>query len=159
MASTLQLLSFTLGHQRYALRLAAVDRVAQVVEIVPLPGAPDIVLGVIDVQGCIIPVVDTRKRFGLAARRMTLAEHLIIAHTPRRPVALLVDRVGDTLDCAEVDVIAASEILPGLDHLHGVAKQPDGTILIHDLAAFLSLDEEARLDAAVAAAEEGTHAV
>jgi purine-binding chemotaxis protein CheW len=153
-----QLLSFTLGLQRYALRLDAVERAVRVVEIVPLPRAPAIVLGVINMQGRIVPVVDTRKRFGLPARPLTLNDHLIVARTPRRSVALLVDRVEDAIECAAEDVIAAAEILPGMDYVDGVAKLVDGTILVHDLATFLSLDEEAGLDAAFdAAAEEQPH--
>jgi purine-binding chemotaxis protein CheW len=157
-ASAHHLLSFTLGHQRYALRLDAVERAVRIVEIVPLPQAPDIVLGVIDVHGRIIPVVDTRKRFGLPARRLTLDDHLIIARTPNRSLALLVDRVNDAIECAATDVTAAAEILPGIGYVDGVAKLADGTILIHDLATFLSLDEAAGLDAAFDAVE-GLHGV
>jgi purine-binding chemotaxis protein CheW len=158
-APTQQLLGFTLGHQRYALRLAAVERVVRVVEIVPLPRAPDIVLGVINVQGRVIPVVDTRKRFALPVRRLTLDDHLIVARTPRRSVALLVDRVSGAIECAAADVIAAAEILPAMAYVDAVAKLADGTILIHDLANFLSLEEEAGLDAAFDAAAEEPHGV
>ena len=155
MAPAQQLLAFTLGHGRYALRLAAVERVVRIVEVVPLPRAPDIVLGVINMQGRIIPVVDARKRFGLPARRPTLNDHLIVARTPDRSVALLVDRVDDAVECAATDVTAAAEILPGMEYVDGVAKLADGTILIHDLATFLSLDEAARLDAALVEAPDG----
>ncbi|HEV2674426.1 MAG TPA: chemotaxis protein CheW [Aliidongia sp.] len=154
MAPAHHLLSFTLGHQRYALRLGAVERVVRIVEIVPLPRAPDIVLGVIDLHGRVIPVVDTRKRFGLPARRPTLNDHLIVARTPGRSLVLLVDRVDDAIECTAADVTAATEILPGMDYVEGVAKLPDGTVLIHDLATFLSLDEATTLEAACDAAEQ-----
>ncbi|GGF12850.1 chemotaxis protein CheW [Aliidongia dinghuensis] len=157
MAPALFLLSFTLGHQRYALHLAAVERAVRIVEIVPLPEAPDIVLGIINMHGRVIPVVDTRKRFGLAARRPTLDDHLIVARTSSRSVALLVDRVGDVLELAPADVIAATDILPNMAYVDGVAKLKNGTIVVHDLTTFLSLDEEAKLDAAVGAAAEASH--
>lgn len=153
MTSAHHLLSFSLGHQRYALRLSAVERVVRVVEIVPLPHAPDIVMGVINLHGRIIPTVDTRKRFGLSARRLTLDDHLIIARTPSRSLALLVDRVNDALECSPADVTAAAEILPDMGYIDGVAKLADGTILIHDLTTFLSLEEAAGLDAAFDAVE------
>lgn len=154
MAQAHHLLGFTLGHQRYALRLDAVERAVRIVEIVPLPRAPDIVLGVINLHGRVIPVVDTRKRFGLPARRSTLNDHLIIARIPSRSLALLVDRVDGAIECAAEDITAATEILPGMGYVDGVAKLADGTVLIHDLATFLSLDEATRLDAACASAEE-----
>lgn len=157
MAPTQHLLGFTLGPRRYALRLAAVERVVRVVEITPLPRAPDIVLGVINMQGRIIAVVDARKRFGLPARRLTLNDHLIVARTPDRSVALLVDRADDAVECAAADITAAADILPGMDYVEGVAKLADGTLLIHDLATFLSLEEAASLDAAFDAAAEEPH--
>lgn len=154
MAQVHHLLSFILGHQRYALRLDAVERAVRIVEITPLPQAPDIVLGVVNLHGHIVPVVDTRKRFGLPARRLTLDDHLIIARTPNRLLALLVDRVDHAIECAAADVTAAAEILPGMGYVDGVAKLADGTVLIHDLATFLSLEETTRLDAACDAVEE-----
>lgn len=154
MARTHHLLSFILGHQRYALRLDAVERAVRIVEITPLPQAPDIVLGVVNLHGQIVPVVDTRKRFGLPARRLTLDDHLIIARTPNRLLALLVDRVDHAIECAAADVTAAAEILPDMGYVAGVAKLADGTVLIHDLATFLSLEETTRLDAACGAVEE-----
>ncbi|MBF8302857.1 MAG: cheW40H-4 [Candidatus Dadabacteria bacterium] len=58
-----QLVVLTLDEQRYALHLSAVERIVRVVEVTPLPKAPEIVLGVVNVQGQIIPVINIRKRF------------------------------------------------------------------------------------------------
>lgn len=57
---------------RYAVALTSVERVVRAVEITPLPNAPDIVLGVINVQGRVVPVVDIRKRFRLPARAISV---------------------------------------------------------------------------------------
>ena len=67
-----QLLVFALGDQRCALYLPVVDRVVRMVEITPLPKAPDIVLGVVNVHGEVIPVINVRKRFGLPQRDIAL---------------------------------------------------------------------------------------
>ena len=144
-----QLVVFTLDEQHYALHLASVERVARRVELTPLPKAPEIVLGVINVQGRIIPVVNLRKRFGLAERELHLSEHIILAHTLKRAVALVVDAVKGVMECSEQEVIAAEEILPGLDYLESVTKLEGGLILIHDLGTFLSFEEEKELDAAL----------
>jgi purine-binding chemotaxis protein CheW len=58
-----QLVVLTLDEQRYALHLSAVERIVRMVEITPLPKAPQIVLGVVNVQGRIVPIVNIRKRF------------------------------------------------------------------------------------------------
>jgi purine-binding chemotaxis protein CheW len=67
-----QLVVFTLGQQRYGLPLSSVERAARIVEITPLPNAPEIVLGVINVQGRLMPVVNLRHRFRLPERADSL---------------------------------------------------------------------------------------
>jgi len=133
---------FILDEQRYALYLSVVERVVGVVEITPLPKAPDIVLGVVNVQGKIILVVDIRKRFHLPEREMNLSDHLIIAHTSRRTIALVADTVTGVLELSDDEIIGKEEILSGLEYVDGVVKLEDGMILIHDLEKFLSLEEE-----------------
>lgn len=149
-----QVVVFTLDEPRYALPLSAVERVVRAVEIVPLPGAPEIVLGVIEAQGRAIPVVDVRKRFNLEGREMALEDRLIIARTPRRHVALVVESVSGVRYLADGDVLDGEEGLPAADLIQGIVKTPAGLILIQDLERFLSLDEERALDEALAGDSE-----
>ncbi|MFA6108985.1 MAG: chemotaxis protein CheW [Candidatus Latescibacterota bacterium] len=145
-----QLLVFLLDHQRYALHLAAVERVVRAAEVTPLPRAPKIVHGVIDLHGRIIPVIDLRRRFGLPAREVDFADRFVIARTPRRRVALAVDAVDGVVDDPGGHVQAVAEILPHLAYVEGVLRLKDGMALVHDLGRFLSLDEEDALDQALA---------
>ena len=145
-----QLVVFTLHEQRYALRLAVVSRIVRVAEITVLPSAPDIVLGVINLQGTIVPVVDLRKRFGLAARDIELTDHLIVARTSLRPLALLVATVIGVIDCPQSRVSAGDGILADTAYVAGVLKLDDGLVLIHDLDTFLSAAEDGVLSEALA---------
>ncbi|TAJ19229.1 MAG: chemotaxis protein CheW [Rugosibacter sp.] len=138
-----------LDELRIALRLSVVDRVIRAIYVSPLPDAPEIVSGVVNVQGRVIPVVNIRRRFRLANRPTILTDRLVIAHTAQRPVALVVDAVSGVLEYSEPDIIDADDILPGLAYVDGVAKRKDGLILIHDLGRFLSLDEESALERAM----------
>jgi len=144
-----QLIVLTLDEQRYALHLSAVERIVRGVEVTPLPKAPEIVLGVVNVQGQITPVINIRKRFRLPEREMNLSDQLIIAHTSRRTVALVADAVSGVIERSEQEVIAAEKVLPGIEYVEGVVKLEDGMILIHDLNKFLSLEEEQALDNAM----------
>ena len=148
-AALRQLVVFNLAEQRYALRLSAVERVVRIAEVTALPKAPEIVLGIINVRGCIVPVVDTRSRFGLPAREANLSDHLIIARTSRRVVALLVDVVAGVIQHSRAALIAADQILRNLDYVAGVLKLEDGLIFIHDLDTFLSAAEERTLEQAL----------
>ncbi|HUY04574.1 MAG TPA: chemotaxis protein CheW [Rhodocyclaceae bacterium] len=146
---TEQYVVFILDAQRYALRLSAVDRVVRMVHITLLSRAPDIVLGIVNMQGGVIPVINVRRRFRLPEREIALGDQLVVAHTARRAVALAVDTVTDVVECSEQDLIAAKSILPAVEYLEGVVKLEDGLILVHDLDTFLSLEEENSLDRAL----------
>jgi purine-binding chemotaxis protein CheW len=146
---TNQYIVFILDTQRYALHLTVVDRVVRMVHVTPLPHAPDVVLGVVNLEGQVIPVMNIRQRFNLPARDIALTDRLIFAHTARRPVALVADTVTEVAEWSPESLIPAEEILPEAKYLEGVIKFRDGLILIHDLDKFLSLEEEHSLDLAL----------
>ncbi|EHP88941.1 CheW protein [Geobacter metallireducens RCH3] len=149
MSESCHLVIFTLDDQRYALHLSAVDRTVRMVEITPLPKAPGIVLGVISVNGMIVPVLDIRRRFALPERKTGLGDHLVIARTAKRTVALAVNGVHEVIERPAGEIIPPEAVLPGMEHVHGVVKLEDGMVFIHDLDGFLSLEEEQVLDAAM----------
>ena len=149
MNATLLHVAFTLDEGHYALDLSAVERITQTVEITPLPEAPDIVLGIINIKWKIIPVVNIRRRFRLSEKDIEPTNRLIIAHTLKRTVALVVDVVLGVIETPEDKVIKADTVLPGMDYVQGVVKMEDGMILIHDLNKFLSLEDEKTLDTAI----------
>lgn len=149
---TQPLVAFNLDARRFGLRLQAVERALPVMAITPLPGAPRIVLGVVDVAGAVLPVVDMRARFGLPARPIRLGDQLILAHTGRRPVALLVDAATGVLEVEANALTPGSAILPDLDLVEGAVMLEDGMVLVHDLARLLALDDEVALDRALAEA-------
>lgn len=144
-----QYLVFILDNQRYALHLSAVDSVARMVHITPLSGAPGVVLGVVSIRGRVVPVVNIRQRFNLAARENRLTDQLIFAHTERRSVALVADAVTGVVEGLEHNVVSADTIFPAIKYLEGIIRFEDGLVLIHNLGEFLSLDEEKSLDLAL----------
>jgi purine-binding chemotaxis protein CheW len=144
-----QFVTFELDDQRYALFLSSVERIVRIVEVTPLPRAPEIVLGVINMHGQIIPVFNIRKRFQLPPRDTQLGDQLIVAYTSKRTIALLVDSVSHVIEIPEEKIIASEIILPEIEYVEGVVKTEDGMILIHDLEKFLSLQEEKALNEAM----------
>jgi purine-binding chemotaxis protein CheW len=140
---------FSLEEPRYALYLSAVERVIRSVEITPLPKAPEIVLGVINLQGEIIPVIDIRRLFHLPAREIDLEDQFITARTSKRLLVLSVDSVEGVFEIANYKVADAKEALPFADYLSGVTIFENNIILINDLDKFLSLNEQQVLDKAL----------
>jgi purine-binding chemotaxis protein CheW len=144
-----QIVVFTLDNLLYALSINNVLRVIHAIEIRPLPKAPDIISGIINVKGQIIPVVDIRKRFGIPSRELELEDQLIIADTGKRQIALLVDKVNEIQHISPPQYIDSKETIPFAGYIKGVVKIMDELILIYDLEQFLNLDEEKELDQAL----------
>ena len=149
MENTNNFVVFRLDNQNYALYLNVVEKVVRAVEITPLPKAPEIVLGVINMQGKIIPVVDVRRRFRLPEREVEPDDRFIIAHTGRRKVVLVTDSVTGLREMTDQEIVSVAKIVPFDEYIKGVAKIDGDLVLIHNLEEFLSLDEEQKLDKAI----------
>ncbi|MGZ4953629.1 MAG: chemotaxis protein CheW [Methylobacter sp.] len=134
------LLVFTLDDWRCALELSSVEKVYRAVAVTPLPDAPDIVLGVVNIRGAVLPVVDVRRRFRLQEKNLTPDDQFIVANSSGSLVVLVVDSVAGVIECSGEDIVSASAIVPGMEYVEGVARLKDGMILIHNLARFLSLE-------------------
>lgn len=147
----LELLVFELAGLRYALELHTVREVARAVLIAPLPDAPPVIEGLIEVRGELVPVYDLRLRFGLEARPLSPEERLVIAWTGARLVAFRCEATG-WVERVPPTRVASREAVHGAGrHVAGVARLPDGLVLIQDLEQFLDDAEAARLDDALAA--------
>lgn len=150
----MQLVVFTLQEQHYALPLAAVERVVRAAATTPLPGAPPVVLGVLDIAGEVLPVLSLRRRFGLPARaEPAVSDHFVIAHTGRRPVVLVVDELVGVVERSDLAFTAASRIAPGMRQIAAAATLEGRLVLIEDLAQCLTAAEAEALDTALAGAE------
>lgn len=137
---------------RYALTSSAVREIVRAVSIAPLPKAPPIIEGVINVRGALVPVLDIRQRFGLPAAPLTPSDHLILAVAGARDVALRVDQATDLISVPDNQVDGPHASAPGAELISGIARLPDGVLVIHDLERFLSLDEARATSSALAEA-------
>jgi len=145
-----QIVVFTLDELKYALPLNSVSRVIHAVEIRKLPKAPEIICGIINVKGLIIPVLDVRKRFGLLAREIMPDDELIIADTGKRSIALLIDHVIGVQNVDFESQVRTKDTMPFAGYIQGVLKINDELVLIYDLEQFINLDEEMELENALA---------
>jgi|SRR5579862_262996 len=140
---------FSLDGGRYALPLEAVQRIVRAARVTPLPSAPSIVLGALDVEGDVLPVFNIRRRLGLPERDIDPTNQFVIARSAHRAVVLVIDVAHGVLECDPSDTVSAQDIVTGLEHIHGVIRLADGLALIHDLDRFLSTEESRTLDEAL----------
>lgn len=148
-APPLRLVLLKVDGQTYALHLEAVDRVLRMAAITPLPGAPDAVEGVINMQGEVLAIVSIRRRLGLPPRSVAAADSLVVAHAGTRRIAIIAESVLGVAECAAGAVVGCDDIGHGIRHIEGVVKTSDGLVLIQDLERFFSAEEEQSLDLAL----------
>jgi len=133
--------------QRWALPLQAVERALAMVEVSPLPGSPTGVRGAINVGGEPVPVLDLEVRIGRRPRERGARGTLVLARTATRRVALPVDDVLGVVavECSAIGPAPASVPAP----VGGIAALPDGVLLIYDVDAFLTAEDERAVAAAL----------
>lgn len=142
----MKILVFCLDDRLYGLAIDDVERVIRAVEPTPLPGAPPYVLGAINVHGLVLPVLSLRRRLTLPDREIHPGDQFLIALTPNRRLALVIDGSERVVDCDASVITGGSSINSGLQRLQGVATIDDDLLLIPDLEAFFSLEEELALE-------------
>lgn len=139
----LQWVTFNLGEETYGVNVMQVREVLRYSEIAPVPGAPSYVLGIINLRGNVVTVIDTRSRFGLYPSDVTDNTRIVIIETEQQVIGILVDSV------AEVVYLRASEIdkTPnvGTDEssrfIQGVFNRDGELLILVDLNKLLTNDE------------------
>jgi purine-binding chemotaxis protein CheW len=128
-------LLFELAGRAHGLFAEDVELVSQAVAIMPLPGAPAGIEGLIDVEGSLVPVLDLRAHLGLAAKELDPDEHLVMVRARGRRVAIRVDRATALARFAPDD-LESGALLP--DAVAAVARLDGNLVPIHDPASFAS---------------------
>ncbi len=93
----LQWVTFQLEEETYGINVMQVREVLRYTEIAPVPGAPDYVLGIINLRGNVVTVIDTRSRFGLMEGEVTDNTRIIVIESERQVIGILVDSVAEVV--------------------------------------------------------------
>lgn len=142
-----------IGEARLAVEARAVEEIHRAVLVAPLPGAPSVVEGTVVVRGAVLPVVDLAARLGLPPRpRLSPDEHLVVLHARGRRVAVRVDDAESLEEVDESAIARGDALVRAARTVAGVVTLADGTVTLHDPAAFLSQAEQEALDRAMARA-------
>jgi purine-binding chemotaxis protein CheW len=139
----LQWVTFKLETETYGINVMQVQEVLRYTEIAPVPGAPSYVLGIINLRGNVVTVIDTRSRFGLESNEISDNTRIVIIEAEKHVIGILVDSV------AEVVYLKASEIddAPNVGNddsakfIQGVSNREGELLILVDLDQLLSDDE------------------
>lgn len=153
----LQIITFKVGKEEFSVSIFDVQEIIRMCEITSIPNSPPFVEGVINLRGKVIPVINSRKRFGLPLIENTDASRIIVVDSDGKIVGLIVDSVTEVLQLDRSTIEPPPDIVGGVDsnYIDGVGKYDDKIIILLNLVKLLSFTEEDRLNeiAAAAAAE------
>lgn len=138
-----QWVTFRLSDETYGINVMQVQEVLRVSEIAPVPGAPHYVLGIINLRGNVVTVVDTRIRLGLPTSEMTDSTRIVIIEGEKHVVGILVDCVAEVVDLAASEMESAPNVgnEESARYIQGVASRGDELLILVDLNKLLT-DEE-----------------
>jgi len=136
----LQLVTFNLGSEEFALDILLVQEINRRVEITKVPKTPEFVEGVINLRGKIVPVLDLRKRFGLVGHEFTAQSRIIVVNIDNRVLGLLVDSVSEVLQIPAHTIEPPPPLVAGIDaaYIKGIGKFEDRLLILLDLGKVLS---------------------
>lgn len=140
--------TFRLANEKYGVNVLMVREVLKNIEITPVPGAPSFVLGIINLRGNVVTVLDTRMRFAMPDKETDDNSRIMIIEEDGDVIGMLVDSVAEVATLIESQIELAPNV--GNDesskYIHGVTKWNDELLILVDLHRFLSLEDYRRTE-------------
>ncbi len=147
-AELLQLVSFYLGDEEFAMEILKVQEIIRMVDLTRVPNAPDFVEGVINLRGKVIPVIGLRKRFGMAAKEPDKQTRIVVLETHGTVIGFVVDSVSEVLRLPADTVEPPPRLVKSeREYVSGVGKLPNRLLLLLDVNRLLSDAESAAVAA------------
>lgn len=139
----IQLVTFHLEEESYGINVMQVQEVLRVSEIAPVPGAPPYVLGIINLRGNVVTVIDTRSRFGLPQGDIDDSSRIVIIESEGQVVGILVDSVAEVVELHASEIDSAPNVgnEESSKYIQGVATRDNDLLIVVDLNKLLSEDE------------------
>jgi len=139
----LQWVTFRLEEETYGINVMQVQEVLRYTEIAPVPGAPEYVLGIINLRGNVVTVIDTRARFGLASGDVSDNSRIVIIEAEKQVIGILVDSVAEVVYLKTSEIDSAPNV--GTDEsakfIQGVSNRSGELLILVDLNKLMT-DEE-----------------
>ena len=144
----LQWVTFRLANETYGINVMEVQEVLRFSDIAPVPGAPTYVLGIINLRGSVVTVIDTCQRFGLPPIEITENTRVVIIETAHQVIGILVDAVAEVVYLKRSDIDSTPNV--GNDEsakfIQGVTHREGQLLILVDLNKLLGEEEWDEMD-------------
>jgi purine-binding chemotaxis protein CheW len=139
----LQLVTFRLGNEEFGVNIHELQEIIRMMPITRVPKAPSFVEGVVNLRGQVIPIIELRKRIGMASAEHDKGTRIIVVQIDRKTVGFIVDQVGEVKRIPSRVVEPPPPIVAGIEseYINGVGKLEDQLLILLDLNRLLSEEE------------------
>lgn len=136
-------LTFYLGDECYGINIESVSEIIALIKTTKVPKSPEYLRGVMNLRGIIIPVVDTRKRFGMPSVEESMHTAIIIVKIGSSNIGFVVDRVEEVSTATDEQVSEPPTFGMGIDatYIERMIRLDDSVVMVLDLNAIFSEDE------------------
>ena len=147
-----QLVVFELANEFYGINIALVESIIKMQTITELPQTPNYVLGVTNLRGSVLPVIDLRTRFALEQKEDSRQTRIIIVTMGNIKVGVVVDGVSEVLRVSDDTIEPLPPMINSVDaaFLKGIVRLENRLIILLELSRVLNLDEQKSLEAIAA---------
>lgn len=154
-ARVLQQLTFTLAGEEYGLDILSVREIRPWSRVTRIPKAPDYVLGVLNLRGTVVPVMDMRLRFGLPREGYGPNTVVVVVAIGERLFGIVADAVADVFDAPEDTIKPVPDLGAVVDtrFLKGLVGEGERMIMLLDVERLMRPEETEALDALLAPAD------
>lgn len=139
-----RLITFILGEEKYGLDILKVRELISFPEgLTRIPGMPDYIIGMFNLRGLVIPVMDLREKFNMSGEERHEFSVIIIVEVDNKSIGITVDSVSDVIFVKEDDIQETTELAVNVDtkFIKGVAKTKDEMVILLDIDFLLSKEE------------------
>ena len=144
----LQWVTFRLDNETYGVNVMQVQEVLRYTEIAPVPGAPSYVLGIINLRGNVVTVIDTRQRFGLQPAEVGDNTRVVIIEVDKQVIGILVDSVAEVVYLRQSEIETAPNVgnTDAAKFIQGVCNKNGELLILVELEKMMSEEEWTELD-------------
>lgn len=143
-------MTFRLGEKYYGIGISYVNEIIGLQPITKVPETEDFIIGLINLRGKILPVIDVRIRFGMEPRAYDDRTCIIVINVNSIIIGLIVDTIAEVVTIAEEDVIPPPTINPGggkaSRFVYGIGKVENSVKMLLDLDKLIAHEEDESLN-------------
>jgi purine-binding chemotaxis protein CheW len=137
----LQLVGFVVGEEEYAIPILSIQEIIKPIEYTRVPSTPEYVLGVFNLRGSVVPLIDLRKKFSLPSKKLDSDTRYIVLKDKDSVAGFVIDKLTEAIRMKKSMIESTPETMTNdRGNIFGIGKRKDGILTILKIESLLQRD-------------------